>query len=253
MQHPVILLWSTAGVILIALGFLDPIVQDVSYHNFADERTMYTVSNFWNVVSNVPFFFVGMYALFSLKKMLYKKQMYQAFVLFFIGVSLVAFGSGYYHLDPNNETLIWDRIPMTIAFMALFAIIISEFISLQEGKKFLYPLLGLGVFSVAYWALSDDLRLYTFVQFYPMLAIPIILLFFKASYTLGRGYGYLLLCYGLAKVFEYYDYAIYEILGFISRHSLKHMVVALGLYVLVRVFMIREEHRRDSNRPISTF
>jgi hypothetical protein len=236
-----------AVVILIALGLVDPIAQGVSYHNFADGRTLYADSNFWNVLSNAPFFFVGMYALFSLKKMLYEKQMHKAFVLFFIGVSLVAFGSGYYHLDPNNETLIWDRLPMTIAFMALFAIMISEFISLEEGKKLLYPLLGLGVFSVSYWAYSDDLRLYAFVQFYPMIAIPMMLIFFKSSFTLRRGYWYLLLCYGLAKVFEHYDHAIYEILGFISGHSLKHMVAALGLYVLVRVFLKRE--REQDPRP----
>ena len=44
-----------------------------------------------------------------------------AIVIYFSGVALVALGSAYYHEDPENETLFWDRLPMTIAFMALFA------------------------------------------------------------------------------------------------------------------------------------
>ncbi len=63
--------------------------------------------------------------------------------------------------------------------------------------------------------------------------------------TLRRGYWYLLLCYVLAKLFEHYDYAIYEMFGFISGHSLKHMVVALGLFVLVRVFLKRENKKGE--------
>lgn len=240
-QKPMVLLYMLALVVLIALGFSDPIAQDVRYHNFADKRNIYAISNFWNVMSNIPFLLVGMYALVKLKKMFYDTQMHAAFILFFVGISLVAFGSGYYHLNPNNETLIWDRLPMTIAFMVLFAIIISEFISLREGKKLLYPLLGLGMFSVVYWVMKDDLRLYAFVQFYPMLVMPVILLSFKARFTLHSGYWYLLLCYALAKILEHYDHVIYEALGFISGHSLKHMVAAFGLYVLVRVYLKREE------------
>ena len=34
---------------------LPPIPQDPAYHNFADQRTLYGVPNFWNVVSNLPF------------------------------------------------------------------------------------------------------------------------------------------------------------------------------------------------------
>jgi len=242
-QHSILFLYLVAMVALMGLGFLDPIAQDTTYHDFADERTIYAVSNFWNVISNVPFFLVGIYALSQLKMMIYEKQMHTAFVLLFVGVSLVAFGSGYYHLSPNNETLVWDRLPMAISFMALLAIIISEFISLEEGKKLLYPLLVLGVSSVLYWVYSDDIRLYIFVQFYPIFIIPILLLFFNTSFTLRRGYWYLLLCYVLAKVFEQYDHAIYEMLGMISGHSLKHMVAALGLYILVKAYMNREKRR----------
>lgn len=247
-HYTMIVLGVISMLVVMLLGILDPIPQDINYHNFADARMIFSISNFWNVVSNLPFLFVGVYALYQIikqKSMTYDAEMKQSYVLFFLAVSLVAFGSGYYHLEPNNHTLIWDRLPMVVAFMSLLAIVIAEFLSVHSGKRLLYPLLVFGVGSVLYWAYTEsmghgDLRLYLFVQFLPMIVIPILLTRFKASFTLRSGYWYLILCYVLAKIFEYYDGAIYDMLGVISGHSLKHMIAALGLYILVRALINRE-------------
>jgi NADH:ubiquinone oxidoreductase subunit 6 (subunit J) len=32
---------------------------------------------------------------------------------FYVGVAAVAFGSSYYHLKPNDDTLVWDRLPVS--------------------------------------------------------------------------------------------------------------------------------------------
>ena len=50
------------GLMVTSLGGLllvPPILQDQSYHQFADQRTILGVPNFWNVVSNLPFLAVG--------------------------------------------------------------------------------------------------------------------------------------------------------------------------------------------------
>ena len=229
------------AVVIAMFLFIAPITQDINYHNFADQREIFTVSNFWNVFSNVPYFVVGLWALSKMRSLAILKEMNIAYLLLFLGVILVAFGSGYYHLDPKNETLVWDRLPMTIAFMALFSIILSEFIEIKLGKKLLFPLLFLGLASVFYWSWTEsqgmgDLRAYVLVQFLPIILIPVILLLFKATYSLTKGYWILLLCYLLAKIFEHFDAAIYEMLVVISGHSLKHMVSALGLYFLLKAF-----------------
>lgn len=237
-------------IVIVAIFLMEAIPQDLSYHNFADEREMFQVSNFWNVVSNLPYFLVGIYAFYKLwilKSLNILDENKLAYILFFLGVTLVAFGSGYYHLDPNNETLLWDRLPMTIAFMALFSFVVSEFFSLKLGKVLLFPLLLLGMISVLYWFMTEldhsgDLRAYVLVQFLPMLIMPLMFLFFKASFSLVRGYWYLLGCYLLAKVFEHYDTEIYEVLGFISGHSLKHMISALGVYILLVTFEKRARY-----------
>lgn len=236
-------LFSLLCILLVSL-LVEPIPQESNYHNFADSREIWSISNFWNVVSNLPFFIVGILALYKLLKwnsLLIVQEVRASYILLFVGVSLVAFGSGYYHLDPNNETLVWDRLPMTIAFMALFSMVLSEFISKQLGKQMLLPLLLVGMGSVAYWFWGElhgggDLRYYALVQFLPIVLIPVLLLSFDSEFTNISGYWWLLFCYFLAKIFEHFDWQIYEILGGMSGHSLKHMVAALGLYLLLNSF-----------------
>ena len=164
-----------------------------------------------------------------------------AYILFFVGVSLVAFGSGYYHLWPSNQTLVWDRLPMTIAFMALFSIIIAEFVSLRLGKLALWPLVVFGGFSVVYWHVTElgghgDLRLYALVKFLPMILIPLMLLLFKPKFSEVSGYWLLMFAYVLAKLFEHYDEATYHLFSFISGHSLKHIIAAAGVFFLLRSY-----------------
>jgi hypothetical protein len=38
---------------------LPPIVQNQNYHDFADQRTLFGIPHFWNVVSNIPFLGIG--------------------------------------------------------------------------------------------------------------------------------------------------------------------------------------------------
>lgn len=214
------------------IGFVlsSPIEQNEDYHNFSDALTIGGIPNFWNVISNFPFLMVGLFGIFRLKKM---DRANLQFLTFFIGICLVAIGSGYYHLNPNNSTLVWDRLPMTIVFTALMSIVISEFIDFKKGKMLLIPFLIIGIISVIYWVKLDDLRLYALVQFYPILAIPIILFLFKSEENSPKGFWLLLITYIMAKLFETYDYEIHNTLKLISGHPLKHLSASVGVYLLI--------------------
>ena len=233
---------------LLGVMSLDPIAQDIEYHAFKDQRTYFGIINFWNVISNIPFFLVGcmgVYSIYVTHKIKLLTDMKTAYTLFFIGVSAVAVGSSYYHLWPGNETLVWDRLPMTVAFMSLFSIIIGEFISPRYGKLSLWPLVIVGTCSVIYWKVTElngagDLRLYILVQFLPILIIPLLLLFFKPTFTNVKGYWFLLFAYVLAKLLEHFDSQIYDAFIFISGHSIKHVVAAFGVYLLLISFNNRE-------------
>jgi len=231
------------AVLVLAIALLaPPIPQDPAYHGFADQRGFWGIANFNDVISNAPFLAVGILGLAFLLKgpagtAILRDPIGPPFLVYFAGVGLVAAGSAYYHLAPTNQTLFWDRLPMTIAFMALFSAFIADRIDKRTGLVGLPLLIVIGVASVIYWAMTEaagvgDLRPYAVVQFFPMLAIPLICFFFAprlldARYVIAMG-----CLYALAKIFEYFDHGIFDLLGgAISGHSLKHLSAAAAAYM----------------------
>lgn len=229
-------LTTLAIIAVVGIFLLSPIEQSKEYHNFSDADKILDIPNFWNVISNLPFLIVGMLGLYKLNSIAKIRTQY---LIFFLGVSLVSIGSGYYHINPNDDTLVWDRLPMTIAFMSIFSIVISEFINERKGQQILIPALVVGILSVVYWVIFNDLSIYLFVQFYPMLAIPIILIFFKSRYNLTFGYWVLLFAYVIAKVLEHFDYQTHSFTKIISGHALKHVFASIGIFILLYSFINR--------------
>nr|CAB3479506.1 unnamed protein product [Digitaria exilis] len=80
--------WAVAVAIFVVLMVVTPAIpQNEDYHDFADQRTLFL---------GIPNTLNGELWSWS---------------LFFAGVTAVAFGSSYYHLNPNDATLVWDRLP----------------------------------------------------------------------------------------------------------------------------------------------
>jgi hypothetical protein len=199
------------------------IPQDKSYHDFADKSVHYGIPHFGDVVTNIPFFFVGLYGLTVTKRLDYR--------FFFLGFILTAFGSSYYHLNPNNNTLVFDRLPMSIALMAMFSAICADY-----GMKWvkLYPSVLFGIASVLYWAKFDELVPYAIVQFGSLLYNVFLLLMKKHPYE-TRLYLFLaFVAYSMAKVTEMADKKMCALLNnTISGHNLKHLFAALGGFFII--------------------
>src|SRR5262249_28917840 len=149
-SHRVIAVLALMIASLLCLRLLPPIPQDQNYHDFADQRTLLGIPNFWNVVSNIPFILIGAAGLWALR-------LGPAIAILFLGFLLTGFGSAYYHLDPDDSTLFWDRLPMAVSFMAILAIGIEERVDAKAGTILLWPLIALGVFSLYLWRLTGDL------------------------------------------------------------------------------------------------
>ncbi|HET8579245.1 MAG TPA: alkaline phytoceramidase, partial [Methylomirabilota bacterium] len=140
--------------------------------------------------------------------------------------------------------LVWDRLPLAVTLMGLFAATISERLSLRAGLILLPLLSALALASVLQWYVGEvhgrgDLRLYGVVQFYPMLAIPLLLLLRGPRYTGG---GWLLAAlglYALAKLFEALDVAIFDLGHAVSGHTLKHVAAALAGCAVWRMLLTR--------------
>ena len=180
-----------------------------------------------------------------------------AYFAFFLGTALLFPGSAYYHLAASDSTLAWDRLPMTLAFMAVFAIIIGEHVSPRLGIRLLLPLLLFGALSVVYWRGTDsgnggDLRLYVLVQYLPMLLIPAIALLYRSALVPTSYLWALLGSYGVAKALEFLDAPIFRFTGFVSGHTLKHVAAALGVYFLFLGFIRRRPVQDEPASPTPT-
>ena len=235
-----LLLGAMAACGIAAAFFLPAIPQDPAYHTFADHRTIFGIANFWNVVSNLSFIAVGIFALSRISRVPHDPLRLPCLLLG-LGVILVGLGSAYYHYRPSTATLVWDRLPMTITFMALFSLVVSDRVSERLGRALLWPLICMGAASVAYWYWTEldhrgDLRAYAVVQFLPLLLIPAMLLTSRGRWlTTGWLWG-VLIAYLLAKVAETYDGAIYDFTRFGGGHSLKHVLAATA--VLMAMFAV---------------
>lgn len=241
-------------VTIAAVLLLPPVAQTLNYHNFADSRSICGVSNFANVASNAAIFLGGASGLLLLfgsaghtgSATFSSKNEWWPYFFVFAGATLIALGSAYYHYQPNNQTLIWDRLPMAVMFMALFAAIVAERISLAAAKILTAPLILLGVASVVGWALSEgrgngDLRFYGVVQFFPMVATPLILWLFPSRYSAQSYLVGSIAWYALAKVFELLDWQVFVATrGFVSGHTVKHVLCGLSIYWLVLMLQKRK-------------
>jgi len=244
---PILAFSGLTAVSLAGLLLLPPIPQDQSYHQFADQRTIFGIPNFWNVVSNIPFLAVGLAGLRRFRQD-------PATVVFFLGVFLTGFGSSYYHWDPSDGTLFWDRLPMTLSFAAILALVLGERVSPQAGTIVLWPALAIGVFSLLLWRWTDDLRLYFWVQFFPALALLMLFLLYPAKYT-GTHYWIVAgALYALAKLFELTDAAVFYWSGnLVSGHTFKHLAAAAACFAVLRYFQTRRPIRQvQQERRVSS-
>ena len=237
---------------IVAMALAPRIPQNESYHDFADQRAVFGISNFLNVVSNLPFLFIGIAGLLFLTpnqpksssgSFLHRFERWP-YVVFFLGVTLTCFGSAYYHLSPNSDCLMWDRLPMSIAFMSLLAAVIAERISLRAGLVSLLPLVAVGVASVIYWHLGEqsgngDLRPYALVQFYSLVAIILTAIMFPSRYTRGRELLVASVCYAFAKALEVLDSQIFALGQIVSGHTLKHVLAAISVYWILHMLKNR--------------
>ena len=229
---------------ILVLGFLTPpFSQPLEYHDFADQRRLLGVPHMWNVVSNVPFAVIGALGCWWLLRQEVPSKAFAdfgapiAYFVFFFGEFLTCFGSAYYHANPNNATLVWDRLVFSLLLTSFFAIVVVEFVSDRAGKLILAPMILLGLYSVLYWHWSElagegDVRLYLLVQFCPVIVVPFIVCMFPPRHGQARQFVLVWALFAVAKICELFDAQIYVLTGFWSGHTLKHLIAAVATYCL---------------------
>jgi hypothetical protein len=238
--------WRVGALALMLLALFGgvmafaPAAQDPAYHDFADRRAVLGVPNLLDVASNLPFLVVGVLGLVWCSGPR-RPSLRASWRVFFAGAALVSLGSAYYHWAPSDATLAWDRLPMTLAFMALPVALLAEHIDEMIERWLLAPALALGVASVVWWQWSGDLRPYLWVQYAPLACILFVLALFPARYThrhyLLYGFG----LYALAKLAELADREIFDLTAYaVSGHTVKHLLAAGAIFAVLVMLRRRE-------------
>jgi Ceramidase len=232
------LIIGIATLVVVAMFFFPRIHQPIAYHSFADCRELLGIPFFWDVITNLPFLIIGVLGLWRLSRYHSSHQLF--YIVLFSGIFLTGIGSAYYHWQPNNNRLIWDRLPMTIVFMSFFSLLIAIHIQEKMGKRMLFPLLIVGVLSIVWWMYTDrvehddDLRPYVLVQFLPMLLLPLLVFLFPTRVYRPKVLLLIGGWYILAKILEANDAVIFDRIAF-SGHALKHLAAGVAVWYMLNV------------------
>ena len=99
--------------ILVAIAY-GPISQPQSYHDFADDREFLNIPNSLDVMSNLVIVFPGLVGLAFVHERrndpLVSNDETSIHITIFAGMVLTFAGSVWFHLEPNDSTLLWDRL-----------------------------------------------------------------------------------------------------------------------------------------------
>ena len=228
-----------------------PIAQLPDYHDFADQTTGFGIPHFADVISNLGFALVALWGWWQLAPACRHaglKDGWAGYRLFLIGLFLTAIGSSYYHLAPDDASLVWDRLPIALACGGLLAGVRGD--ACKRRSDGLATLLAVfGIASVAWWHFTGqtgvgDLRPYLLLQALPIILIPLWQWLYDIPRAERWAFAGALLLYVIAKFAELYDHEIAAILGAITGHTLKHLLATAAAAGIVGSLI-----RRVKNAP----
>jgi len=226
-----------AGAV-IAMALLQPIAQPSAYHQFADQRTIFGVVRGFDVLSNLAFLFPGLLGLWFVLRagMTLDAGTRWALATLFFGLVVTTFGSAYYHLSPDDQRLVFDRMPITIVLAGCIGTILAD--RFGGGTAWsIAALIAIGLWTVHHWSAVGDLSWYVLFQGLTFVVALMLLVLFPSRNGATPAIVIALAGNVMAKIFELLDRPIYALGGIVSGHTLKHL--SAGLAFLPLAFLIR--------------
>ena len=232
--------WSAVDVLALlalvapwlAAALLPVVGQPQAYHDFADQRVLFGVPHTLNVLSNLPFLAIGALGIGWLRRSRVERSVAIPYFVFFVGTLLTAFGSAWYHADPRDSTLVWDRLPIALGFAGLVAGTLSDRAP-SRATVLTIAFSAAALAAVGTWALTGNLLPYMVMQASCVGASLYATAFVPSPFNRARWlYGATAL-YAGAVACERFDRVIEQFLGgALSGHTLKHLFASAALFVV---------------------
>ena len=235
---------SLLSLVVLALSY-GPIPQPQNYHEFADDREFWNIPNAFDVMSNLALIYPGIIGLAFVHERrnnaVVSDDETSIHITLFAGMILTFAGSVWFHLEPNDSTMLWDRLGMSVIIGSCISLMINDLWDRGLAGKIHIPIVIASITSVLWWPVFDDLRVYFIIKHQPFIIFPILMLFGVRIYDKLSGYYWGLSMFILATAFEFADQAIFDATGFISGHTLKHIAAGIGLWFLMT--MVRDRQK----------
>ena len=243
-----------AAAALLAFAVWGPFLPASAHpHDFADQRGWHGLPCALDVLSNLPFAVAGVWGLVWLRRLGALRLCLATratAALFFVGLVLTTAGSSWYHWQPDNAGLLWDRLGMSVAFAGLLGLAVVGRISPRAGLATALGLMVAAPAAVLAWAHTGNLTPWAVVQFGGMLVVLALACLPHRHGALVLQLGPLIAWYAAAKVMELADHSVYEATaGWVSGHTLKHLLAA-GAALPVLFAMARLHHSRYVAVPL---
>ena len=231
-----------AIALVVALMLLHgPIAQPEQYHTFADLSLWAGIPHAADVMSNMGFAAVALWGALRLWPQRNHPAIragWLGYGVFLVSLLLTSVGSTYYHLAPDDWHLVWDRLPIALACAGLLAGVRAQLVPRANVNVEVIALAAFAVASVAWWYVGQlsgdgDLRPYLMLQIAPLVLIPLWQTVYGANRADRLWFGVALVLYVLAKIAELHDHEIHAMLGWITGHTLKHVLASAAAWVLV--------------------
>jgi hypothetical protein len=233
------------GILYIVAWKSLPSTDLQSYFGFADGRSFFGVVNALDVLSNLGFLLVGANGIFAVLK----NRARFSRVMLFLGIALsvatvmTCLGSMFFHWNPNAENLFWDRLPMTLGFSTVVAIVVADRVDEKIALWILGALVFAGLYSiVGYGRGWVSLRPYAALQFGSVAFVALAALVLPQKHHFrNASLWFAVFWYSVAKVFEAADRVVFDVLGVVSGHTLKHLFAALAIYRVLEFTRITDK------------
>ncbi len=201
--------------------------------HLADNNSHFGIPNIWTVITTSGYAYLGAYGL--IRRSQFPESYRTLGTIFAFAILGTGFGSSYFHYNPNPSTLFWDQLPMSIGFASFAGMVIADRVCVKTGRILGYLLTVVGPWSV--WNIyfgNGETFYYICLQFGTLLFALLVIALTRAAKMKTSLIFFGLIAYVVAKVLETYDGPIFDALGFISGHSLKHIAATIALWAIFK-------------------
>jgi hypothetical protein len=200
-----------------------PLTRGPAFHVYADQRAWLGIPHAGDVLSNLAFVVVALWALRRARSPYAR--------LCCAGVALIGVGSGIYHAVPGDTTLALDWTPIALGLAFITAAVIEDRFDARAGRTALGAGGVIAVGSVAAWLVTGGTHGGTMLPYVCVqalgVALPPLVALARPGRIAARPLLVAVLLFALARLCAAYDRALLDAIG-VSGHSLKHAAAALA-------------------------